>query len=84
MRQSYLVMGVCTINYSNTFNYLQLFISNIDNNIQENVFEFKDFDMTSLFVIFDTILHNDVSQLKIGYTFKLNLGQMYMKEYIQS
>jgi len=40
--------------------------------------------MTSLFVIFDTILHNDVSQLKIGYVYMLNLGQMYMKEYIQS
>jgi hypothetical protein len=66
MRQSYLVMGVCSINYAESFNYLQLFFSNIEKNINENAIDFKDFDMTSLFVIFDAILHNDISLLNIG------------------
>ena len=59
-------MGVCSINYPENFNYLQLFFSNIDKNIKENHVDFKDFDMTSLFVIFDSILHNDLTVLKIG------------------
>jgi hypothetical protein len=66
MRQSYLIMGVCCINYIKEFNYIQLFFTNIDKNIQENAIEFKDFDMTSLFVIFDAVLHNDVSDIEIG------------------
>lgn len=65
MRQSYLVMGVCSVNYTKEFNYLQLFFSNIDKNIKENNIDFKDFDMTSLFVIFDAILHNDTSLLNL-------------------
>ena len=44
---------------------MQLFFSNIEKNIKENSLDFKDFDMTSLFVIFDAILHNDVSFLKL-------------------
>ena len=65
MRQSYLVMGVCSVNYVKEFNYMQLFFSNIEKNIKENSLDFKDFDMTSLFVIFDAILHNDISFLKL-------------------
>lgn len=66
VRQSYLIMGVCSINYLKDFNYLRLFFDNISKNINEKIKEFKDFDLNSLLIIFDSFLNNDIKMFNFG------------------
>jgi hypothetical protein len=63
MKLSYKSMGLLSINYFNNYkNYLKLFFDNLE----KNKHEFREFDMVSIFVIFDNILQNNISNNSLG------------------
>ena len=60
MRISYTAMGLLAVNYFNNYkNFLKLFFDQID---KQNFYEFREFDMISLYIIFDSILQNNIQQ----------------------
>lgn len=62
IKKSYLCMGLMVVNYYKEHkNFVKLFLDQLDK--KKTGKDFKDFDMYALFVLFDSVISNDMSDI---------------------